>query len=190
MKKIVTYSMSIALAVFVSASVYAQPGEPGFDPERRKEQLKERILQHKHERLREVLNLDEETAKKFFDVYTPAEEEMTSLVTERNAMEIKLLKLTQGDYTDADVDPTFAEIERLNDMIKSRFMKLNDSLKPILNPRQRARLAVFEHQFNKKIRERIREHRRDRRGPHRPGEPHGDRPPKRRGPMDRDHGPR
>jgi Spy/CpxP family protein refolding chaperone len=180
MKLLLKYSICLALAVFFTVTAMAQPdndGPRGADPERRKEIL-QKILEHKHAKLREVLNLDDESAKKFFDIYGPAEQELARLVAERNAMELKLLRLTQGDYSDSDVDPTLEEIERLNNEIKARFLRLNDSLKPILTPRQRARLAVFEHEFNRRLRERIREHRRDHRGPGPGGPPDG--PPDRR----------
>jgi Spy/CpxP family protein refolding chaperone len=191
MKSILKYSVRIILAMLFATSAIAQPEDAPRrpDPERMKE-LMHKILEHKHQKLRQVLNLDDETARKFFDIYNPVEQEMVKLVAERNAMELKLLKLTQGDYTDADVDPTLAEIERLNELIKARFLALNDNLKPILTPRQRARLAVFEREFNRRVREKIREHRQERRGPRKPPGPPHDHPPKRRGPMDRDHGPR
>jgi hypothetical protein len=166
MKLLLKYSMCVAFAVLFTASAVAQPdddGPRGRDPERRQEIL-QRILEHKHAKLREVLNLDDASARKFFEVYTPAEAELGKLVAARNAMELKLLKLTRGDYTDAEVDPTLEEIERLNGEIKARFSALNDSLKPILNPRQRARLAVFEHEFNRRVRQRIQEHRKHRLG--------------------------
>jgi hypothetical protein len=194
MKLLLTYCIRIALAVFFTVSAMAQPddnGPRGIDPERRQEIL-QRILEHKHAKLREVLNLDDASAKKFFEIYGPAEAELGRLVAARNAMELKLLKLTRGDYTDADVDPTLEEIERLTNEIKDRFFKLNDSLKPILNPRQRARLAVFEHEFNRRVREQIRDHRRDRRGPKpdHPPVPPPDRPKRRHGAEDLKRGPR
>ena len=193
MKRLRNYSLGIALAIFFAASAFAQPnGEMrGVDPARRQE-IMQKILEHKHAKLREVLNLDKETAQKFFDIYTPAEQELAKLVAERTAMEIKLLKLTRGDYTDADVDPTLAEIERLNDVIKDRFSDLNDSLKPILTPRQRARLAVFEHEFNRRVREKIKEHRKGPDGPGRPPQPPpgGGKPKGPRGPHDPKRGPR
>lgn len=178
MKLLLHYSLCVALAVLVTATAVAQPGDRGIDPARRQEIL-QKILEHKHNKLREVLNLDDANAKKFFEIYTPAEQELAKLVAERNQMEQKLLRLTQGDHTDAEVDPTLEEIERLNGEIKSRFSRLNENLKPVLTPRQRARLAVFEHEFNRRVRDRIREHRRDRR-PDGPGPRDPQDPPKRR----------
>lgn len=189
MNAIAKYSLSIVLALFVTAGAIAQPEDMPRrpDPERMKE-LMRKIIERKHARLREVLNLDDDAARKFFDVYNPAEQEMAKLVADRIAMEMKLLKLTQGDYTDADVDPTIAELDRLNDLIKERYLKLNDNLKPLLTPRQRARLAVFEHEFNRKVRERLREHRMERRRRDKPpGPPDG--PPKRRRDMMERNGP-
>lgn len=123
----------------------------------RLQQLLQRIEEVKHQKLRETLSLDDETSKKFFEVYTPAEKDIIGLVKQRDAEERKLVKLTQGDYKDADVDPTISSIKSLNAQIEQRADKLNDQLKPILNPRQRAKLVVFEHEFYKRVRQKVRE---------------------------------
>lgn len=142
--------------------------------------LMQRIEEVKHQKLREVLSLDDATAQKFFEVYNPAEKDLIGLVKQRDAEERKLLQLTQGDYKDADVDPTIASIKSFNEQIQQRADKLNDQLKPILNPRQRAKLLVFEHEFYKRVRERIRQWRQNhpgRRFPKRPQRPGGPQTP-------------
>ncbi|MFI5263605.1 MAG: hypothetical protein ACHQM6_03720, partial [Candidatus Kapaibacterium sp.] len=70
-----------------------------------------------------------------------------------------LLQLTRGDYKDADVDPTMQGIKALNLQIQDRYDQLDNNLKSVLTPRQRARLAVFEKEFNRRVREKIREKR-------------------------------
>jgi Spy/CpxP family protein refolding chaperone len=146
----------ICALFFMAAPVFAQdqtatPPPPGG----RYEQLMQRVIEVKHQKLRETLALDDATAQKFFDIYTPAEKAIGDLVKQRNQQEIKLLQLTQGDYKDADVDPTIQEIKSLNDQIEQQAFKLNDALKPVLNPRQRAKLLVFEHEFNRRVRDKI-----------------------------------
>lgn len=147
-----------------AAPTFAQEDEPLLTPEEQakvRERLIGRIMEKKHNKLREVLSLDDQQAKNFFDTYTPAEKELAELVRQRNEQELKLLKLTKGELTDGDVDPTLNNIQELNNKIESKVQKLNESLKPILNPRQRARLFVFEKEFNRRVREELR-NRRDR----------------------------
>ncbi len=128
------------------------------DPEKVK-LLLQKIDEVKHQRLREVLNLDDETAKKFFAEYDPAEKDLIALVKQRNDQELKLLQLTRGDYKDGDVDPTMENIKNLNQQIEARYDQLDNNLKSILTPRQRARLLVFEKEFNRRVRDKIREKR-------------------------------
>jgi Spy/CpxP family protein refolding chaperone len=155
--------MVIALVMLgFAAPTFAQDDEPLLTPEEQgkiRERLIGRIMEKKHNKLRQVLSLDDEQAKKFFDTYTPAEKELAELIRQRTEQEMRLLKLTQGELTDGDVDPTLNNIQDLNDKIEGKVQKLNESLKPILNPRQRARLFVFEKEFNRRIREEIRERR-------------------------------
>jgi hypothetical protein len=128
------------------------PERRQIDPERKKELL-EKIERLKHNRLRETLGLDEAAAKQFFEKYQPAEKEIQDLVKERNEQVRKLRGLTQGELTDGDVDPTLESIRSINRRIEDRMVNLDKDLKPILTPRQRARLLVFEQEFNRKLRE-------------------------------------
>jgi hypothetical protein len=159
--RILGASVLLGLLLFATPRVFAQD-ENGTTPAPppaggKLQQLMQRIEEVKHQKLRETLSLDDESAKKFFEVYTPAEKDIIGLVRQRDAEELKLLKLTQGGYKDGDVDPTIASIKDLNHRIEQRADKLNDQLKPILNPRQRARVVVFEHEFYKRVRERVKQ---------------------------------
>jgi hypothetical protein len=109
--------------------------------------------------------MDEETWDKFFKIYKPAESDIEAIVKQRNAEMRTLGQLMNGAKTDADVDPEMDKIRDLNKRIEDRVAKLNDDLKPVLSPRQRARLLVFEHDFNTKLREQIAKRRAQNRGP-------------------------
>jgi len=122
-----------------------------IDPERKMELL-EKIERLKHNRLKENLGLDDAAAQKFFEKYKPAEKEIQDLVKQRNEEIRKLRSLTKGELTDSDVDPTLESIRALNHRIEDRMVNLDKDLKPILTPRQRARLLVFEQEFNRKLR--------------------------------------
>lgn len=156
------YLAILLLVIGFSAPIQAQDDAPLLTPEEHgkvRERLINRIMEKKHHKLRKVLALDDEQAKKFFETYTPTEKELADLIRQRTEQEIKLLKLTQGDLTDGDVDPTLNSIEELNNKIEGKVKNLNESLKPILNPRQRARLFVFEKEFNRRVREELRDRR-------------------------------
>ena len=166
-------AMIIALVLGFSLPLFAQgqevpPPPPQErhkpDPEKVKErmqQLMQKVLEVKHQKLREVLNLDDATSKKFFEQYDPAEKDMVELVKARQEQELKLLQLTRGDYKDGDVDPTLQSIKDLNQKIQDRYEKLDNNLKAVLQPRQRAKLLVFEKEFNHRVREKIRERRQE-----------------------------
>jgi Spy/CpxP family protein refolding chaperone len=124
------------------------------DPEKMKELIK-KLYDIKHQKLRDSLRLDDETAKQFFMIYEPAEKDLISLVKERQKQEVKLLQLTRGEYADADVDPTMQSIKSLNLKIQDRYEKLDNDVKSILKPRQRAKLLLFEKEFNRKFREKM-----------------------------------
>src|ERR1043165_7061419 len=91
------------LMLFITAPVVAQD-ETTPPPNERLKQLRQKIEEVKYQKLRETLVLDDESAKKFFDLYKPAEQENLHPCKARNAAELKLLELTQGDHSDGDVD--------------------------------------------------------------------------------------
>lgn len=123
-----------------------------IDPERKKALL-EKIEELKYNRLKDALKLDNASAQQFFEKYKPAEKDIQDLVKQRNEAVRKLHGLTKGEQTDAEVDPTLENIRSLNRKIEDRVVNLDKELKPILTPRQRARLLVFEQEFNRKLRD-------------------------------------
>ena len=126
------------------------PTQPGS-----RQQLLEKIEQIKYAKMTEALALDGQTTGKFFSIYKPAEKDIQNIVKERNN-ELKQLALTMnGAASDANVDPEMQKIRDLNTQIEERELKLDEDLKPILSPSQRARLLVFEHEFNKRIQEQV-----------------------------------
>ncbi len=155
--------MLIALVLGFALPLFAQdaattPPVPRphrkVDPEKVK-LLIQKVEEVKHQKLREVLNLDDATSQKFFSEYDPAEKDLIGLVKQRQEQELKLVQLTRGDYKDGDVDPTLQSIKSLNQQIQDRYEKLDNNLKSVITPRQRAKLLVFEKEFNRKVREKI-----------------------------------
>jgi hypothetical protein len=156
-------SLAFVFAAFMAvSSVHAQSdAQASANADRKaqqqamRQQLMLKIEQVKHEKLVKALGLDEQTAPKFFELYKPAEQDIQSLVRQRNEEMKKLQDMMKGAKSDADVDPEMQKIRDLNGQIETREQKLDSDLKSVLSPRQRARLLVFEHEFNQKIRSEI-----------------------------------
>ena len=154
---LVAFVLGFGLQLFAQdASTITPPPKPHrkVDPEKVK-LLIQKVEEVKHQKLREVLNLDDATSQKFFAEYDPAEKDLINLVKQRQEQELKLVQLTRGDYKDGDVDPTLQSIKLLNQQIQDRYEKLDNNLKSVITPRQRAKLLVFEKEFNRKVREKI-----------------------------------
>jgi hypothetical protein len=145
-------------AYFAASGAHAQ-SDAQVDRKAEQQAMRERLLgkieQVKHEKLVKALGLDDESAPKFFELYKPAEQDIQGLVRERNEEMKKLQDLTKGAKSDADVDPEMQKIKDLNQQIEGREQKLDGDLKTVLSSRQRAKLLVFEHDFNQKVRSEI-----------------------------------
>ena len=150
-------SRFFAIVVFLLCGLRAE-AQSGRELDRKAEQqafrqqLLAKIERVKHEKLTKVLGLDEQTAPRFFELYKPAEQDIQGLVRERNEEMVKLQELMKGARSDGDVEPEMQRIRDLNERIENRQQRLDTDLKSVLSARQRARLLVFEHEFNQKIR--------------------------------------
>lgn len=145
------------LAVTYAQETSAKPNQ------QRLLELRQKIQEAKHRKLRKSLALDEQTAPKFFEKYSVAERDIQELSKQRNEELRKLYSMMQGAGKDGDVDPAMARVRELNQKIQERQLRLDSELKPILSPRQRARLLAFDQEFNRKVRERVIEQRKKRR---------------------------
>lgn len=168
MKRVVQMGLIVWIVAAVSgfapvASAQDAPDQ-GPRPERLRD-LREKVEQAKHRKLREALALDDETAPKFFEKYRVAEQEIQELSRERNEELRKLYQLMQGAGKDEDVDPAMERVRELTERIQDRQLRLDSELKPILSPRQRARLLAFEQEFNRRVREHMMKKRMDNRNP-------------------------
>jgi len=139
----------------VSAQTSETPEQREADRNARRQELVQKIEAMKYEKMKVSLALDDATAAKFFEIYKPAEKEVQDIVKQRNEDLKKLALMMNGAKSDADVDPEMQKIRELNQQIETREQKLDSDLKPVLLPRQRARLLVFEHEFNKRVREEV-----------------------------------
>jgi len=149
---------------FASATtVHAQTPDPSAtthkpDPQRM-QQLLQKIEQVKYARMKEQLGMDDKQAKEFLQTYKPAEQDIQSLVRQRNEVLVKIRQFGNGGQPGSDVDVLMQQARDLTGQIQQRQIKLNTDLKPTLSPQQRARLLVFEQQFNTRIRAQVLRHR-------------------------------
>ncbi len=121
--------------------------------------LVEKIEVLKYNKIKKQLELDDATSAKFFEIYKPAEKDIQALVKERN-FELKALgAATEASGSDADITALTEKIKNLNQQIAARVQKLDSDLSPMLTPLQRAKLLVFEHEFNQRVREQLAERR-------------------------------
>jgi Spy/CpxP family protein refolding chaperone len=137
----------------------AQPAQDRRPNQQRLQELREKVMEAKHRKLRETLALDDETAPKFFEHYRVAERDIQDLSKQRNEELKSLYRLMQGAGRDEQVDPTIERVRDLTDKIQRRQIDLDNQLKPILSPRQRAKLLTFEQEFNKRVRKQVQDQR-------------------------------
>ena len=163
MKQVVRIGLMVwllcgAVGLPVASSVTtasAQPAQDRRPNQERLQQLRDRVMEAKHRKLRESLALDDATAPKFFEHYRVAERDIQDLSKQRNEELKNLYRLMQGAGRDEQVDPTIERVRDLTDKIERRQIALDNDLKPILSPRQRAKLLTFEQEFNKRVKKHV-----------------------------------
>jgi predicted lipoprotein len=150
---------SIVILASCALAPFARAQEPGASRTAEQQAIREAIIQKieqvKYQKLKTVLAMDDATADKFFAIYKPAEHDIQALVKERNDVMKALATATNSNTSDADVAAMAQKVRNLNEQISDREQKLDGDLKPILSPLQRAKLLVFEHEFNQRIREQV-----------------------------------
>lgn len=148
----------LAGAVMTATPVRAQSDanvQPSAQDQSIRQTLVQKIEQLKYDKIQKRLELDDQQAKQFFEIYIPAEKEIQALVRERN-LEIKALgAATEAHASDADIAAMTQKIADLNKQIPDRVLKLDGDLKPLLTPTQLAKLLVFEQEFNARVREQL-----------------------------------
>ncbi len=139
--------LSLLVILFFSSITYAQP--------HRKGDSRENIEALEKIKLLEVLNMDEETAIKFFSRRNEHQQKMKELFDELDG-KLNNIKDKISSVKD-DNDP---ELKKLTDSYFSTQQKLEqekkrffDSLSDILTYKQIAELTLFERRFREEIRD-------------------------------------
>ena len=135
--------------------VYAQEVNERRPDAQKLRELKQKIGDLKQKKLVEALQLDDETSRKFFEHYRPAQKDIEGLVRERNETLKSLRDRLKSGASETDVEADLKRAQELTKRIQERVGTLDKDLKPVLSPRQRAKLMMFEHEFNKRVKERV-----------------------------------
>ena len=90
---------------------------------------------------------------KFFEAYIPAEKDIQGLVAERNRVMAKLSVASSGAAASPSAAGLLDRVHELDQRVLDRQTALDRALTPMLSAAQRAKLVVFEHEFNARIRE-------------------------------------
>lgn len=135
MNKIVVCVLGIALSL---GSLYAQ-SHPG--------QAQRRLEQFKKLRLIEVLDLDEKTAEKFFVRYNEGQKQIDRVRRELRAAIDSLQEALRVQVPESELttksDAVLAHIQELSRAVTERL----SNIRPLLSPKQFAKLIVFESRF-------------------------------------------
>ncbi len=114
-------------------------------------------------KLVEILDLEEETAVRFFAKHDKHEKNQQAVHLEMKETVDQIEKMLQKGSTDQDFETAFTrlhELQRKLDEERQRFLK---DLREILTVQQVAKLIVFERDFAGHVRDIMREMRRERR---------------------------
>jgi predicted lipoprotein len=153
---------SIVILASCALAPFARAQKPDASRTAEQQAIREAIIQKieqvKYQKVKTVLAMDDAAADRFFAIYKPAEHDVQALVKERNDVMKSLATATNSNTSDADVAAMAQKVRNLNEQISDREQKLDGDLKPILSPLQRAKLLVFEHEFNQRIREQVAAH--------------------------------
>jgi len=153
----------IALLAVSLAPLFAQEGGPPDMPPGG-ERGYERIRQLRKVRLVEMLELKEEQSVRFLARYTAHEDQRKQAMKDRGDIMEKIERLVRNKADKAEFEKAFAELMAIDDRMiadqRAHFKGLSD----ILTIEQQAKFLLFEHRFQKELREAMREAARRRRG--------------------------
>ncbi|MCI0706634.1 MAG: hypothetical protein L0Y80_04000 [Ignavibacteriae bacterium] len=124
----------------------------------------ERIERLKKIRLMEELRLDEETSVRFMSRYNAHQDELRRFQRQRQAAMAKVDDLRKSDASDAELEKAIQALRAFD----SIFLELRDKhwqeVREILTTKQFATYVVFEHNFQRYLRELMRDVQRERGG--------------------------
>ncbi len=143
---------SLVLVLLLPLVAIAQPPGPpeGSRPF-------ERIEQWKKVRLIEILDMKEDQSARFFARLNEHETQRRELRKERGEILDRLDRLVRNRASAADLEKAIPEVLAMDNKIHEEQNQFFLSLGDILTVEQRAKLVLFERQFEKELRDAMRD---------------------------------
>jgi hypothetical protein len=117
----------------------------------------ERIEQWKKVRLIEILDLKEDQSARFFARLNEHERKKRDLMRERGEVLDKIERLVRNHAGAAELEKVLPDVPAADDRIREEQRGFFNGLGDLLTAEQRAKLLLFERQFEKELREAMRE---------------------------------
>ena len=158
--------MLAVLVVSVLPALRGQQGLPGAPPGRPEDRhVFERVERLKKVRMIEMLELSEDQSARFVPRLNDHEARRRELFKARNEALDRVDRLLRNRADAGELEKEFAAISELNTRMADEGNKFFSGLKDLLNETQRAKLLLFERQFDRELREAFREVQRRRQHP-------------------------
>jgi hypothetical protein len=138
----------IVFAAVMSVLVCAQDAQPA--PQGR---ALERVEQFKKIRLLEILNLNDESALKFFARYNKYEELLRDLRKKQVQAFGRIQALRKSQAADAEYDKVVSDLLTVETQFEEAKSKYVGELKDVLTSKQLAEYLAFEFRFQQNLRE-------------------------------------
>ena len=151
--------MTLAVILLVTCMLHA-PGQDMQTPPQGK--ALERVEQYKKMRLIELLNLDDETAIKFFARYNENQKQLRAIRQKQVQALGQIQKLRKSNSADAEYSKVVDDLRDLEKQSNEEKAKYIDEVKQILTAKQLAEYLVFEFRFQQNLRELVRDIQRNR----------------------------
>lgn len=143
MKKIVSAAIVCCFLIGIAAPVRAQrPDKP-----------MQKIQQFKKMKLLETLDMDETTANQFLVKYDKWEKQLADVNQQRMILVQELQLAMEKKAGDDDLNKTLDSLVDYTTKADDTRHQMFADLRSILTPKQAAKLALFEAQFERKLRD-------------------------------------
>jgi hypothetical protein len=150
--------MQVALLLSLVMPLYGQQGPPGAPPGRPEDRhVFERVERLKKVRMIEMLELSEDQSARFVPRLNDHESHRKELFKARNEALDRVDRLLRNRADAGELEKEFATIADLNTQMADEGNKFFGGLKDLLTETQRAKLLLFERQFDRELREAFRE---------------------------------
>jgi len=160
--------LSVMIILVVNMPLQAQMEAPPAEPKRQGERrLMERVDRLKKVRMIEMLELTEDQSARFIARLNEHETKRRELASAKHDALDRIDRLVRNHAEDKELEAVFVKITDLNAGMVEEGNTFFLGLKDLLSTTQRARLLLFERQFERELRDALRE-------AHRKGVPPGD----------------